>query len=178
MESISCWRSSGRNGKEKKKNRRKEKETRQKNNFVVDVGLIRTDAPEGTRFLVLRIRPLCHHALRFRHIEKGQKDTEASGKGHWRCQVIFLSRAIFPLLCNSHFAAAFENTKWKELIVAATLQLRQVRRNLETASSAKIKAVQPSPAGHQEAASGRTSPQPLIMPRRSGPGAPRIYVPL
>ena len=27
-----------------------------------DVGLIRTDAPEGTRFLVLRIRPLCHHA--------------------------------------------------------------------------------------------------------------------
>ena len=46
----------------------------------VDVGLIRTDAPEGTRFLcvgismmvvefrskgalkVLRIRPLCHHA--------------------------------------------------------------------------------------------------------------------
>ena len=28
----------------------------------IDVGLIRTDAPEGTRFLVLRIRPLCHHA--------------------------------------------------------------------------------------------------------------------
>ena len=28
-----------------------------------DVGLIRTDAPEGTRFLVLRIRPLCHNAL-------------------------------------------------------------------------------------------------------------------
>ena len=27
-----------------------------------DVGLIRTAAPEGTRFLVLRIRPLCHHA--------------------------------------------------------------------------------------------------------------------
>ncbi|KAK4228868.1 hypothetical protein QBC38DRAFT_474092, partial [Podospora fimiseda] len=30
--------------------------------FPLDVGLIRTDAPEGTRFLVLRIRPLCHHA--------------------------------------------------------------------------------------------------------------------
>ncbi|KAK2038722.1 hypothetical protein LZ31DRAFT_112598 [Colletotrichum somersetense] len=32
----------------------------QKEDF--DVGLIRTDAPEGTRFLVLRIRPLCHNA--------------------------------------------------------------------------------------------------------------------
>ena len=32
-------------------------------NNILDVGLIRTDAPEGTRFLVLRIRPLCHHAL-------------------------------------------------------------------------------------------------------------------
>ena len=31
-------------------------------NLDFDVGLIRTDAPEGTRFLVLRIRPLCHHA--------------------------------------------------------------------------------------------------------------------
>ena len=29
----------------------------------LDVGLIRTDAPEGTRFLVLRIRPLCHNAF-------------------------------------------------------------------------------------------------------------------
>ena len=27
-----------------------------------DVGLIRTDASEENRFLVYRIRPLCHHA--------------------------------------------------------------------------------------------------------------------
>ena len=40
------------------------KHSRSKNNRQkhVDVGLIRTDAPKGTRFLVLRIRPLCHHA--------------------------------------------------------------------------------------------------------------------
>jgi hypothetical protein len=31
----------------------------------LDLGLIRTDAPEGTRFLVLRIRPLCHQAYWF-----------------------------------------------------------------------------------------------------------------
>ena len=40
---------------------------------TLDVGLIRTDAPEGTRFLVLRIRPLCHHAfslyLHNRHLD-------------------------------------------------------------------------------------------------------------
>ncbi|RSL65356.1 hypothetical protein CEP51_013004 [Fusarium floridanum] len=29
----------------------------------IDVGLIRTDASEENRFLVYRIRPLCHHAL-------------------------------------------------------------------------------------------------------------------
>ena len=47
-----------RNGRE---DDRKKKE-KQKKWLVFDVGLIRTDAPEGTRFLVLRIRPLCHHA--------------------------------------------------------------------------------------------------------------------
>ena len=40
-----------RNGKKKKRKKK------------VDVGLIRTGAPEGTRFLVLRVRPLRHHAL-------------------------------------------------------------------------------------------------------------------
>ena len=30
---------------------------------IYEVGRIWTDAPEGTRFRVLRIRPLCHHSL-------------------------------------------------------------------------------------------------------------------
>ena len=34
-----------------------------KNKIYLDLGLIRTDAPEGTRFRVLRIRPLCHQAI-------------------------------------------------------------------------------------------------------------------
>ena len=53
------------NGKWRKGEKKREK--RQKTKLTLDVGLIRTDAPEGTRFLVLRIRPLCHHALCLDH---------------------------------------------------------------------------------------------------------------
>ena len=45
---------------------RESPKTRKRNSptlqLTFDVGLIRTDAPEGTRFLVLRVRPLRHHA--------------------------------------------------------------------------------------------------------------------
>jgi hypothetical protein len=68
---------------------------------------------------------------------------------------------IFIYLHSNYFltfAASFENTKWKELIVAVALQLRQVRRKLETANSTKIKAVQPSPAVHQLQTTDRQAP--------------------
>jgi hypothetical protein len=39
------------------------KTTVPKRTKVIDVGPIRTGAPEGTRFLVLRVRPLRHHAV-------------------------------------------------------------------------------------------------------------------
>ncbi|KAI4868084.1 hypothetical protein F4820DRAFT_411429 [Hypoxylon rubiginosum] len=63
-----------------KRNRRKKKK--------IDAGLIRTDAPEGTRFLVLRIRPLCHCAsnpFARRYVRVGEKVWIKALYSTWCC---------------------------------------------------------------------------------------------